>query len=235
MGRISKTLLFSGGLDSFALWHLLGRPQAVYVKLGHAYQNNEIETINRLGMSRDVLFLDGPNVGATEQQDGHIPQRNLLLAATVAAMLQPETIYIGALLGETSRDKSGRFLHDSSRLLSWLERPVHVEAPSRRMTKTQLVRRLLDFDPCLLDGLRNTVSCYGTKSGRCGRCMSCFRRWVAMSNNGIKEQYDVEPWRNVKVDARYLWRSPLVEWPGVLRNQVDAMRAMRRVQHGKYR
>ena len=49
-----------------------------------------------------------------------------------------------------------------------------------------------------------------------------------MSNNGIDEQYATKPWEDVHVDHRYLWRSPLVEWPGVLHNQLDAARAIRR-------
>ena len=155
---MTSVLLFSGGLDSFILWHLLGYPTPVYVTLGHKYEQQELATIERLGI--DIVRLAGPQVGQLEQADGHIPQRNLLLATTAAAALQPDIIYLGAVRGETSRDKSGRFLGRTSRLLSFCEQPVKVLAPARRWTKTQLVRRYLRRLPDGITYLLATRSCY---------------------------------------------------------------------------
>ena len=228
--------LFSGGLDSFAMWHLLGKPQPVYVRYGHKYEGRELETIGRLEQadpSLRVTTLDGPQIGELEQPDGHIPHRNLLLIGTAVAALQPSVVYIGVLRGETSRDKSNRFLRQTSKLLSFCEGRVRVLSPSKRLTKTQLVARFIKSFPDFVDGLRATRSCYAESDMPCGQCMACFRRWVAMSNNDIHEVYEADPWQVVRRDAgtlAYLWRAPLAEWPGVLRNNLDAVRALWRAR-----
>lgn len=230
----SRIQLFSGGVDSFALWHLLGQPAPVYVRLGHKYEAAELQTIERLQQSVPALrvrVVDGPQVGKTEQRDGHIPHRNLLLVTTVAALYQPDVVYLGALRGETSRDKSRHFLGQATRLLSFAEHaPLRVEAPARGWTKTQLVRRFLRDFPQQVEALGVTRSCYAASDLPCGRCMACFRRWVAMSNNGIQEEYETNPWENVRVDVGYLWRSPLPEWMGIVHNQLDAAIAIRRAK-----
>lgn len=230
-----RVQLFSGGLDSFALWHLLEKPRPVYVCYGHKYQNWELKAIGRLEQadpSLQVTVLDGPRIGHLEQPDGRIPHRNLLLITTAAAALQPAVVYLGALRGETSRDKSDHFIRESSRLLSFCEQPVRVLSPSKRWTKTQLVARLIKKFPEQAKNLQKTRSCYAASDLPCGRCLACLRRWVAMSNNGIHEEYEVAPWGNVGrrrpgVMAN-LRQSPLLEWPGVIQNNLDALRALRK-------
>jgi 7-cyano-7-deazaguanine synthase in queuosine biosynthesis len=228
--------LFSGGLDSFAMWHLLGKPQPVYVRYGHKYEGRELETIRRLEQadpSLSVTTLDGPQIGGLEAPDGHIPHRNLLLIGTAVAALGPSVVYLGVLRGETSRDKSNRFLRQTSKLLSFCEGPVRVLSPSKRLTKTQLVAQFIRSFPGQVERLRVTRSCYAETELPCGQCVACFRRWVAMSNNGIHEVYEVEPWQAVRWDAGalgYLWRSPLAEWPGVLHNNLNAAVAIRRAR-----
>ena len=101
--------LFSGGLDSYILWHLLDKPEAVYVRYRHKYQNRELDTITALqALDPDlrVTQSDGPQIGELERADGHIPHRNLLLVATAVACLNSEIVYQGALRGEASLDKT---------------------------------------------------------------------------------------------------------------------------------
>jgi hypothetical protein len=74
---------------------------------------------------------------------GHIPHRNLVLIGAAVAALQPRVMYLGVLRGETSRDKSSRFLRQTSRLLSFCEAPVRVISPSKRLTRTQLADRAI--------------------------------------------------------------------------------------------
>jgi 7-cyano-7-deazaguanine synthase in queuosine biosynthesis len=206
------------------------------VRYGHKYESRELETICRLEQaepSLKVTRLIGPQIGQLEQSDGHIPHRNLLLIGTAVAALQPAVVYLGALRGETSRDKSRRFMRQISKLLSFSEQPVQVRSPSKRLTKTQLVARFIKLFPDLVERLQVTRSCYADSDLPCGRCLACFRRWVAMSNNGICERYEVEPWQVVRWDAgmlAYLWRTPLTEWPGVIHNNLDAAAALWRVR-----
>ena len=225
--------LFSGGLDSYMLWHLLDKPQAVYIRYGHKYQERELDTIAALQAVEpelQITILDGPQVGVTEKSDGHIPHRNLLLVTTAAAMLNPEVIYLGALRGEASRDKSYRFLRRTTRLLSSCEQPVRVLSPSKRYTKTRLVRKFIKQYPDKVKHLAITRSCYADTELPCGRCVACYKRWVAMINNGIEEKYQVSPAFAVERSVRgllpYVWRMPAREWFAVLHNTFDAIRAM---------
>ena len=227
--------LFSGGLDSYILWYLLDKPEAVYVRYGHKYQHRELDTITALqALEPDlrVTLLDGPQIGELEQADGHIPHRNLLLVTTAVASLNPGIVYLGALRGEASLDKSHRFLRRTSRLLSFSEQPVKVRSPSKRYTKTQLVARFIERFPGKVERLAVTRSCYADTALPCGRCVACYKRWVAMTNNGIEEVYQTSPGygveRSLPALLPYLWRMPLREWPAVIQNTLDAVRAMRK-------
>lgn len=231
--RRRRIQLFSGGLDSYILWHLLDKPEAVYVCYGHKYQHRELDTISALQKIEpelSVTVLDGPQVGSLERSDGHIPHRNLLLVTTAVATLDPEIVYIGALRGEASRDKSYRFLRRTTRLLSFGEQPVKVLSPSKRYTKTQLVKKFLKQFPNKVEQLAVTRSCYADSEIPCGRCVACFKRWVAMTNNDIEERYQVSPAfgveRSVTGLLPYMLRMPVSEWLAILQNTFDAIRAM---------
>ena len=227
--------LFSGGLDSYILWHLLDRPEAVYVRYGHKYEQKELDTIGALqDIEPDlrVTILVGPRIGSMEEPDGHVPHRNLLLVSTAVAMLDPEIVYLGALRGEASRDKSHRFLRKATRLLSFSEKPVKVLSPSKRFTKTSLVAKFKKQFPEKIERLSMTRSCYADTDLPCGQCVACYKRWVAMTNNGIDEPYQISPAfgveRSLPALLPYMWRMPIREWPAVIQNTLDAVRAMRR-------
>lgn len=187
---MTRLHLFSGGLDSLCLWFLTGRPVPVYVRLGHRYQDHEIAAIHQLAAhirGFSPCFIDGPPIGSLEHRDGHIPHRNLLLAATAAAHFpSAETIVLGALLGEASPDKSRAFTEAAGRALAASERrPVRVTAPARRWTKTGLLQRFVRTHPEHAPLLGLTRSCYARDTGPCGACSACFRRDVAMFHAGL--------------------------------------------------
>jgi len=234
-GRI---LLFSGGLDSFITWRMLDKPQCLYVRLGQPYEQAELGAIGSLLDCVDIHLVEaslGRHYGHLAHHDGHIPHRNLALV-TAAAALGAESVCIGALRGETSRDKSGRFLRDASRLLTYLEHPVEVVAPFRHLTKTKLVAAYLERFPSEHDRglLSRTRSCYDWQGPSCGECQACMRRWVAMTLNGIEEEYRTPPARAMRNILRrqpgrpwaHLIRTPLVELPGVVAANAEAVRAM---------
>ena len=243
-----KFLLFSGGLDSFIYWRLLKEPTCLYVPMGHRYGGLEYNRVKRMRTrhpSLEIIFCERLPLGAWERPDAYIPFRNLILATFAALPEDVTAVYLGAVAGESSRDKSTRFFNDASRLLSFLEgRKIQVAAPYRHLTKAQLVALYLkEGHPA--DDLYNTTSCYnprGTYSnpeGFCGRCRACFRRWVAMYANGLHEQYYSPPWE-FEVGTPSQWLAnlkqvPLREWPAVLRNNHHAYqmvyRARREEQH----
>lgn len=247
----SLVLLFSGGLDSFIVYRLLRRknvrPALLYVTMGHKYEQKEVETIEMLGEMMcnldermAVKYSGRLYLGDLEERDGHIPLRNLLLIETALVETRADVVLLAALSGETSTDKSGSFFRKVSKQMSeLLYREVQVMSPVRGYTKTELVGKYLDkFNrPDDVEMLTATRSCYNTGHLPCGRCMACFRRWVAMSLNGIKEQYEQPPWEweAIKSDRVGDWMQygkhvGIGEWAGVIRNNLQAARALRKVK-----
>jgi 7-cyano-7-deazaguanine synthase len=241
-----SVLLFSGGLDSLCAWYLLGKPDALYVRTRSPWAERELDTILRLRATipdLGVTITDQFPIGATTEPDGHIPYRNLSLVLE-AARLGWDTINLGALKGETSRDKTDRFATETGNLLSYLEgRDVKIVLPFRSLTKTQLVRRFRDLPVPHGDKLlRSTRSCYDPDSFGidvgCGRCLACLRRWVAMANNGLTEPYRSDPrayaeslatgGEAVTALKRYLPRATTFgELRGIVANHRDLRKAMR--------
>lgn len=238
-----RVLLYSGGLDSTALWYLLNKPHPIYCPLGHRY-----EVLERMAIQHIARITEGSlypelvfalKLGAYERDDAHIPYRNLLLASA-AALRGADVIYLGALRGEASPDKTNAFARATSKALSEASgRRIRVEFPALHLTKTRLVHRFLqETDSVAYHALLASRSCYTNSRYEvgvvgCGRCQSCFRRWVAMSNNGIEERYARDPagrWRfpDKRALARLLLSIPATRWPAVLENNLDAYRALRR-------
>jgi 7-cyano-7-deazaguanine synthase in queuosine biosynthesis len=86
-------------------------------------------------------------------------------------------------------DRSPQFFVETSRILSFhFEREINLINPFDHMTKVQMVRWYLDQELSVTN-LLNTVSCYSKDDGQCGQCGSCFRRYVALEINGIKDQF----------------------------------------------
>jgi len=244
---MKRLLLFSGGLDSYIAWHLLDKPTPIYFRLGHRYQEAEMTTMDRLEAENPGLQVkrdDRLYLGDKELPDAHLPLRNALLLTTAAAVYQPDIIYIGALRGESSRDKSRRFFRNTGKQLSFLlgQRLV-VQAPFIGHTKTDLVKAFLKKYPEGGDALRLTFSCYTytiphSRFKGCGRCMACFRRWVALSLNGIDETYAQNPWEWEQISAlnwqaglRAILKADRQEWGNILVNNAQALRALRLQKH----
>lgn len=198
-------LLFSGGLDSYIAWEYLNRPKTLYVALGHRYQDLELERVREL--IPDTVVDDRLHLGDLEEEDAHIPLRNAFLA--LVGSLYDDEVALVVQKGEMDvPDRSPEFFHRMTRLLATLKAPrgVRFFTPFWNWTKTQMVQWYLEagHDPARL--LR-TRSCYTpTATGRpCGHCAACFRRWVALTNNGLQEEYENDPltWEGV---ARYVAR-----------------------------
>ncbi len=246
---MKKVLLFSGGMDSYMAWNLLGKPIPLYLEIGHRYEEKESQVIQQLMRADDelvVVYSGRIFIGDLEEPDGHIPLRNLLFIQE-AVLAGADTVYIGALRGESSQDKAGWFFRNTSRTLSKLMgKKIVVQAPFRGFTKSKLVREFIRCHPDKLDVLLMTRSCYNMAEVPeefvgCGRCMACFRRWVAMTLNGIRENYQYPPyeWKVVQTEGwkswlRYLRGVTLVELPGIIENNLEAAYAIRLAKEQGY-
>jgi len=127
------------------------------------------------------------DLGQFEHDDADIPQRNAFLMMG-AAMFGASKIHLIVQKGETSiPDRTPKFFNQMSHLLSELnDREIIVTSPFFGMTKVEMVEWFLNSEGNVQELLK-TRSCYSYTLGPCGRCGACFRRWVALEHNGIKE------------------------------------------------
>ena len=186
-------LLFSGGLDSYIAWRYMDRPATLYVDLGHRYNEIEKTTVRKLVKT---TYIDNRlKLGDFEKPDAHIPLRNAFLI--LIASLYDDKVALVCQKGEQDlSDRSPAFLSNMSQLLVRLKEIPNAEVynPFETLTKAGMVTWYL-HEGHDVDELMKTWSCYTEPGGflACGQCSACFRRWVAMTCNDLKEGYLTEP------------------------------------------
>ena len=199
-------VMVSGGLDSFIAIEFaksLGyRPLPLFVDYGQPYTNKEIESLNKNKVEYEKVKVEGFINKKVTPDDWIVPGRNLLLAMFGA--IRAGRVWIGALDGEMhkyarEKDKTPEFFYASSALLTYvldIIRPdTIIETPFKYLTKTEVVAWAISHG-ITKEQLLNTSSCYDEQDINCGVCSTCFKRWVAMKNNGIEEAYKRNPVNN---------------------------------------
>lgn len=201
-------VLVSGGVDStIAYWLAKKNGHDVYplfVDLGHPYAAKERVAVQQL-IPEVTIVSSQYAVGVLRNEPTvdkqEIYARNLLLA-TFGAQLAP-TVWLSALETETTplsvADKQPRFFEDTSRLLTFLMRHKHgaeisVTSPFLNQTKTDVVAIGLSLG--LEQLITQTTSCYEGSSHSCGACSTCFKRYVAFTNNHLTDVWESDPREN---------------------------------------
>lgn len=213
---MQKVLLSSGGMDSWLLAHepeLQGAVH-VFVNIGQKYVDKERSASANLAAQLDAIWetVDGPDLAKYEHSTGIIPFRNAQMI--MLAALYGEAIYFGVIADEINSDKSVEFvaamesvLNISHRKQYWTEgKQFEIRTPFRNFTKTQLVQRYHDNGGSL-PKLLTSVSCYDAGKAHCGRCASCFKRWVALTNVARADHW--QEWGFV--NPPYTWKT-MEEW-----------------------
>lgn len=205
------SIMYSSGLDSFIM-HQYARakgydPVCIYLDLGHPYAEKEKASMLRESpWQPKVEVLDMRTLYSLIQSrlsNQIIPGRNLLLA-TVGAMFSGR-VWLGALDGEQlgkEHDKSPKFFNDATALLTYTNEfftpETIVEAPFANMSKSETIRWALDTGVPLYE-LFATSTCYSGEEHKCGKCLSCVKRYMAFLANDIEEPgYEANP-----LDAPY--------------------------------
>lgn len=208
-------ILSSGGMDSYLLAYRLHHlhPLHVFVDVGQKYVVKERAAAQLVAdlLRADFVSATGAHLSADEHPSGIIPFRNTHLI--LAAARHAEDIYLGVIAHEVNSDKSEGFLDAMAQVLNishqkqyWTDgRTFRLLTPLREHTKTELVRMYLE-DGGMVAPLLRTVSCYADTLIHCGRCASCFKRWVALRNNGLTQAFDQDPaeWKTAAVWRRML-------------------------------
>lgn len=213
---MQKVLLSSGGMDSWLLAH---EPQLegaihVFVDINQKYVDKEMRSAMMLAEELNATFeyVEGPDLGQYEHSTGIIPFRNAQMI--MLAALYGEEIYFGVIADEINSDKSVEFvdairsvLNISHRAQYWTHgKNYEILTPFRQHTKSDLVRRFI-ANGGSIEKLLTSVSCYDAHDQHCGRCASCFKRWVALVN-ALRCDFWQE-WGFV--NHPFLWK-PQAEW-----------------------
>lgn len=204
MAAKSEILLFSGGLDSYIAWHYLEKPPVLFFDAKQSYAEKELASVQYFAQkySEMDLTIDRTlDVSGWETPSFYIPYRNVLFSM-VGSLYAPKVHLIG-IKGDAVNDNNPEATEKMSEFYNNFdpESPITVSSPFYEMTKTDIVRWYLEQDLPVED-LTRSRSCYDkNSSGQCGRCGSCFRRWVALENNGIMERNDSNPWEWSEVNT----------------------------------
>ncbi len=191
-------LLLSGGLDSFIAWHYLNCPPVLFIDAGQSYVRKELKSVKNIASKykRMELHIDNSlHLSRWEEKNHYIPYRNVLFS--MVASLYAQKVYLIGVKGDSVDDNNPK----ATKLMSNFflnfndNKKTVVTSPFYHMSKSQVVRWYVK-QGLPVKNLLLTRSCYDRNTlGQCGRCGSCFRRWVALENNNIKEKYDSPPWK----------------------------------------
>ena len=203
-GRNSDICLVSGGADSTIQWFLADSPPAIYVNFGQPYAEKEIEALEAVGVTHDIIEVEINNpIGYWKHI---IPGRNLLLLTIAAELLQNEgVILFGVTDGEgwnsEKGDKSCKFVIEFTDWYNTVtDKGISVETMATR-TKAGWLKEFKSqgFDP---DVIRyKTITCFSSKSGQCGECQACLRKYLSFVEAfslDTSEDYKTHPMEGAK-------------------------------------
>lgn len=201
-------VLCSGGLDSCChlAWavHEFGpnRVRPRYYMLGQKYAEREIAAARRLcghfGLELSVVEPFGNALLREDLVTGHIPFRNTFLFLASAMPVDCEGIVFGMLRGEASEDKNPAYLRVLREFFAGQFAPTiyspgrefRIYTPFADKTKTQMLKWFIrtHYRTSLIEAVWDTVACYTDQRLPCGLCWSCYNRWVALRNCGMRDE-----------------------------------------------
>lgn len=186
---MKEILLYSGGIDSLIAWHYLDKPQRLFVYLGTKYAAAEEANIAHAEDYPSILHRTFVNWGDYEHDDAWLPMRNIFLIM-VAAAEGADKIYLVSQKGEQNiPDRSLKFFEKMALLMTeHNERPIEVDPVFPQMDKVAMVKWFLEngYSP---QQLVNAYSCYSGGHDPCGQCTACWRKFIALTVNGIECEY----------------------------------------------
>jgi len=185
-----KVLCFSGGVDSLAAYFYCKPDKVIYFNLHSKYSKKELECIMELEKHISgfkVEIINALQLGEFEGgRTSFIPYRNSLIAE-IASNFGNEIIIAG-IKGDKVIDKNPEAFKIMTNYLNDLrddEVKMRVYSPFWEMTKSDIIKWMLDNVPNAKELLKISISCYSADEGQCGNCPSCLRKAIALENNNI--------------------------------------------------
>jgi 7-cyano-7-deazaguanine synthase in queuosine biosynthesis len=216
MNKFNLSIMYSGGLDSYIAYHVAksGKytPQLIHVDLGHPYAGKEKKAMDEIGLPYTSINASELYPAISHRITNHIiPSRNVLFA--VVGSMFNSRVWICALDGEQygkENDKSVAFFNDISALLSFtnnfFQKRTIVESPFLRahQSKVEVVNwAVRNLKAVELRQMLSTNSCYSSEEGHCGKCLTCYKRYVALRLNGFKENVLVALFKSHPLESDY--------------------------------
>jgi len=190
MRTFNKVLLFSGGIDSYILYHFIKKwgwgAQSVYFNLGHKYARKEMDIVKK---TLNPIIDESFNLERWEDINSHIPFRNLLFAMG-ASVYGVDEVFIGGVKDDNVYDNK-RPVHDEMTgiISRHLDKYVKVTAPfiDAGMTKADIVHWFIRYrgqEQAQKELLENTYSCFSGDE-ECMECKACFRKFSTLYSFGM--------------------------------------------------
>lgn len=209
MDKQNIAVMVSGGIDSLVAFnyaeHKGYNAIPVFVDVGQPYVEPERELCRKFFGDKLVEFkadMCNPSFGNLPTVNSQeIYGRNLMLALFGAIVAN--RVWIAALETEMNQtavaDKRPEFFSAASSILTLIfhnkQKKTTVETPFEEMTKSDVVK--LGIELGLKEAIVESRSCYDPHHHSCGKCSTCFKRWVSMVNNDLPvEQFAFPPYEN---------------------------------------
>lgn len=206
-------ILYSGGLDSFIMYHLakINHPDAevkcVFYAHGQDSEEDEIKSLPEFVEVRRVDWLGDKIKPVSKKSDPfagaiYIPGRNLIFSALAASQELADEVWMGTMWDEDNiqaTDKNEHFRQETSALLTYVLSPfidsVQVVFPfvENQWTKENAVRWAIE-NGIDTNELKATVSCWHHMDGEaCGKCKQCLKRMMVFGLNGFEDDFKIHP------------------------------------------
>lgn len=181
---MSSVMLYSGGMDCLIASRLHPADKYLFIDYQGNYTDIDFEYAKKTAPSQ-MLIDTTTNLGSMEDEHGIIEQRNLNFI-TIAARYGDEIMF-SSPRGEHYYDQKKWFY-----FCAGLAAKRKISNPIGNKTKAQLVKEFLEAGHDV-ELLKKSRSCYSNEDVQCGKCSACLKRYVAMTLNGIEEEYQNNP------------------------------------------
>jgi len=183
--------MFSCGIDSLSAWFYLNKPKCVYIDMKTKYSEKEkqcIKDLQKIIPDLKIKIIEEINLGQFEVgEKAFIPYRNLIIAAI--GSIYGDRIIITGIEDDNVEDKSLEAFQIMTECLNSISKPdkhVTIDSPFWNMSKSKIIKWMLNNVDNAEEILRTSISCYSNENGQCGKCPSCLRKAIAFEKNNLK-------------------------------------------------
>lgn len=227
MGNNKKIIiLYSGGLDSFVLYHWTKKKypnceiKCIYYDYGNPVCRTEISKLPEFVTVKNIDWFDNSTeklVGKKEEDHKgniYIPGRNMVFAVLTAAQELPDYIFMGGLYEEAhnaATDKNVKFINKFNDLVNYVLSPFKDKISLIFPFVDELYTKSMVIDWALNNGIQPDIlgklySCfnYSENGLPCGECHSCMRSFSFFYKKGIPIKFSRHPFFESDFGINYL-------------------------------